>query len=256
LAELRQETVQVDGVDLRFSVAGKGAPILYLPSLFEVAPENPFFAALAGHRTVYMPVYPGLGGTELPFWMDAVQDFSHLMLHALLKKGLSRLPVVGASHGGWIALDMATKAPKEIERLVLIGPLGLKLGGRDTLDFPDIFAMEEAALWRLLYVDQARYAFRPDKLTDSFLVELAKSKEVMAAISWEPYLHDPKLRHRLTCLDMPVTILRGAGDGIASADYAARFAAIIGKGGVTTIPGTGHLAHIEQPESVLAQAGL
>ena len=57
--------------------------------------------------------------------------------------GLERVDLVGCSIGGWIAAEMATKAPERFDKLVLVGPVGVKTGPVDKLDIPDIFAMPQ-----------------------------------------------------------------------------------------------------------------
>ena len=54
-----------------------------------------------------------------------------------------RVDLVGCSIGGWIAAEMATKAPERFRRIVLVGPVGIKIGPPDKLDIPDIFAMPQ-----------------------------------------------------------------------------------------------------------------
>ena len=47
--------------------------------------------------------------------------------------------LAGASFGGWVALEMAVRAPERFAKLVLLGTVGVKLGGREDRDFADIF---------------------------------------------------------------------------------------------------------------------
>jgi pimeloyl-ACP methyl ester carboxylesterase len=49
----------------------------------------------------------------------------------------------------------------------------------------------------------------------------------------------------------PTLFLRGAGDGIVSADYLARYAALVPGARVETIAAAGHLPHVEQPQATL-----
>ena len=71
---------------------------------------------------------------------------------------LERFDLVGCSIGGWIAADMATKSPERVRRLVLVGPVGVKVGPVDKLDIPDIFAMPRDKLNALLYHDPRKRA--------------------------------------------------------------------------------------------------
>ena len=120
-----------------------------------------------------------------------------LYLELLAQLGHAQLDLIGCSLGGWIAAELASMVPERFRRLVLVGPVGVKLGGRDTLDIPDIFAMPAASVEKLLYHDPDRY--RPDlaKLSDEQLAVMLRNRETTALLAWEPYMHNPKLRHRL-----------------------------------------------------------
>jgi pimeloyl-ACP methyl ester carboxylesterase len=84
------------------------------------------------------------------------------------------------------------------------------------------------------------------------LLVAARNAETMALLSWEPYMHNPKLVHRLHRANMPALLLRGASDGIVSADYLERYAKLLPKAQVETIAEAGHLPHVEQLETTAA----
>ena len=65
-------------------------------------------------------------------------------------------------------------------------------------------------------------------------------------------MHNPKLKHRLHRVSMPTLFLRGASDGIVSAEYLARYAALIPQARIETIAEAGHLPHVEQRETTAA----
>ena len=56
---------------------------------------------------------------------------------------MARVAIIGASIGGWLSAEIATKGPERIRKLVMIGPVGIKVGPPDKLDIPDIFAMPQ-----------------------------------------------------------------------------------------------------------------
>ena len=62
-------------------------------------------------------------------------------------------------------------------------------------------------------------------------------------------MHNPKLRHRLHRVEAPVLLLRGASDGLVSADYLSRYAALFPNARIETIAQAGHLPHVEQRET-------
>ena len=193
------------------------------------------------------PYHPGFGGTTLPDWMSAVDDFAHAHIELARRLELERVLLVGASLGGWIACEMATKAPWLVDRLVLADPIGIKVGPVDRLDVPDIFAMPQAEVDRLLYADPARWRLDAASKSDAELAVVAQDRETLALATWEPFMHNPKLKHRLPAIDRPTLVLRGETDGFVSQPYAEAFARLIPGAELATIPGAGHFPHIEQP---------
>jgi pimeloyl-ACP methyl ester carboxylesterase len=169
------------------------------------------------------------------------------------KLGLTKVDVVGFSIGGWIAAEVATKVPERISRLVLIGPVGVKTGKPDQLDVPDVFAMPREKLDALRFHDPASNPIDLAKLSDEQLHIVARNSETLALLTWEPYMHNPKLRHRLHRVTMPALFLRGASDGIVSAEYLARYAKLVPNARLDTVAQAGHLPQVEQRETTVAK---
>jgi pimeloyl-ACP methyl ester carboxylesterase len=236
----------IAGIDLEVLERGSGAPLLYLHGGGGIATDLPFIELLAKTRRVIAPSHPGFGKSALPGWLDGVDDIAHVHLELLDKLSLHAVDLVGMSLGGWIAADMATKAPERFLRIALIGPIGVKTGPIDKLDLPDIFAMPAAALDRLRFHDADK--FKPDikAMSDEALAVMVRNHETLALLVWEPYMHNPKLRHRLHRVSAPVLLLRGATDGIVSADYLERYAKLFPDARIVTIAAAGHGPQVEQ----------
>ena len=66
-------------------------------------------------------------------------------------------------------------------------------------------------------------------MSDDELNIVARNRETLALLTWEPYMHNPKLKHRLHRVTVPTLFVRGASDGIVSADYLERYAALVPK---------------------------
>jgi pimeloyl-ACP methyl ester carboxylesterase len=147
---------------------------------------------------------------------------------------------------------MATKAARLVDRLVLIAPIGIKIGAIDRLDVPDIFAMPRREVERMLYARPEQWRLDPATKSDAELAVVAQNRETLALVGWEPWMHNPKLKHRLPAIDRPTLVLRGAQDGFVSQDYAEGFARLIPGARLATIADAGHFPHLEQPEAVVA----
>jgi pimeloyl-ACP methyl ester carboxylesterase len=128
----------------------------------------------------------------------------------------------------------------------------VKTGSRDELDIPDIFAQPADAVQRMLYVDPDKFHVDPDSMTDDELRIMLRNRESFALFAWEPYLHNPKLPHRLHRVTCPTLFLRGAHDGLISAEYTARYAALLPNARIVTLPDAAHIPQLEQPEAFAA----
>src|ERR1043166_1658008 len=160
---------KVADIDLELFDSGKGSPVLFLHGGEAFDQQQPFVAPLAARRRLIAPSHPGFGKSSLPEWLDSIDDIAHLYLELLDTLGLDKVDIVGCSIGGWIAAELATKSPERMRRLVMVGPVGVKVGPPDKLDIPDIFAMPQADVQRLLYHDPARMTREPGKMTDDEL---------------------------------------------------------------------------------------
>jgi pimeloyl-ACP methyl ester carboxylesterase len=238
--------ISIAGVELEMFERGQGAPIFYLHGGAGIGPDLPFLDLLAKARRVIAPSHPGFGKSSLPDWLDSMDDIAHVYLELMDRMNLTRTDLVGFSIGGWIAAELATKVPERINRLVLIGPVGVKTGRPDQLDIPDVFAMPRDKLDRLRFHDPAKNPADLGSMSDEELHTVARNSETLALLTWEPYMHNPKLKHRLHRVDVPALFLRGASDGIVSAEYLERYAALLPQARLETIAEAGHLPQVEQ----------
>jgi pimeloyl-ACP methyl ester carboxylesterase len=245
--------ISIAGIELEMLERGQGAPLFWLHGGAGIGVDTAFLDLLAKERRVIAPSHPGFGKSSLPDWLDSMDDIAHVYLELMDRLELTRTDVVGFSIGGWIAAEIATKVPERINRLVLIGPVGVKTGRTDKLDIPDVFAMPREKLDRLRFHDPARNPAELAQMRDEELLVVARNNETLALLTWEPYMHNPKLKHRLHRVSAPSLFVRGASDGIVSADYLARYAALLPQARTETIAEAGHLPHVEQPAATAAK---
>jgi pimeloyl-ACP methyl ester carboxylesterase len=243
-----REMIALAGIEIELFESGAGKPLLFLHGAQGFMPKQPYVELLAQRRRLIAPSHPGFGTSGLPLWLDSVDDIAHLYLEFLDKRKLDRVDVVGCSLGGWIAAEIATKTPERIGRLVLVGPVGIKLGPADKLDIPDIFAMPQDKVAQLVFHDVAKGRLDPAQMTDEQLSVIARNRETTALLTWEPWMHNPKLRHRLHRIAAPTLFIRGASDGLVSQSYVDGYAKLIPNARVTTIDAAGHAPQLEQPE--------
>jgi pimeloyl-ACP methyl ester carboxylesterase len=241
--------VKVADVELELFDSGHGRPLLFLHGDDGFQSRQPYVATLSATRRFLAPSHPGFGKSSLPDWLDSVDDIAHLYLELIDVLKLRDLDVVGCSVGGWIAAEMATKTPERFRRLVLVGPVGIKVGPPDKLDIPDIFAKPADEVRELLYHNPSGANAHIGKMSEDELALMFRARETLALLTWEPWMHNSKLKQRLHRIAAPTLFIRGESDGLVSQAYLEAYCRLFPNAQTRTIKAAGHLPELEQPES-------
>ena len=243
------ERFTLDGVTIDLWRRGAGNSLLFLHSGDGFASNDPFLNALARDHEVLAPWHPGFGGSDLPDGWNSVDDLAYFYLDLLDHLALERVALVGASFGGWIAAEMAVRDARRIGRMVLIDPLGIKVGDRTTRDIADFHGTDPAELERLTWADPDRPKPKLHEMDADALTRIVRSREAFAHYGWRPYMHNPVLRRWLHRVAVPTLVLWGERDGIVSPDYGRAYAVLIPGAGFRAIAGAGHYPHLEQADA-------
>jgi pimeloyl-ACP methyl ester carboxylesterase len=244
------DQIEVGGIAVETLVAGAGPPLLFLHGGDYVAQNRSFLDRLARRFRVVMPRPPGFGRTPRPAWFRTVHDIAYLCLDLLERMDLGRTTLVGASFGGWVALEMAVRSTARIDRLVLIDSLGVKFGGREERDIADIYALPADEVLRRSFADPAHAVPDYSTLDDNELMAVARDREATALYGWKPYMHDPALVHWLHRIARPALVVWGDKDGIVAPAYGERLAAALPNARFELVAGAAHQPQIEQPDRV------
>jgi pimeloyl-ACP methyl ester carboxylesterase len=239
--------LKVAGVDVELLECGQGRPLLFLHGGGGFDIRQPFVAPLSAKRRLIAPSHPGFGKSSLPDWLDSIDDIAYLYLELMDRLDLRDLDVIGCSIGGWMAAEMATKSPERIGRLVLVSPVGIKVGPADKLDIPDIFAMPEDDVRKLLYHDPSRMKRDVAQMSDEDLAAMFRARESLALLTWEPWMHNPKLKRRLHRIAASTLLLRGESDGVVSQVYLEAYSRLLPNARTLTMKAAGHMPQLEQP---------
>jgi pimeloyl-ACP methyl ester carboxylesterase len=241
--------VSVRGTRVEMLELGGGRPMLFLNAGIGIDPGTAALNRLAERLRVIVPTHPGFGASERPPWMTTVDDLSYFYLDVLDALDLNAVILVGVSFGAWVAAEIAVKCTTRLSHLVMAGAVGIKVGDRETRDIADIFAMTEDEFNAAAFAEPGNGAKDYKSMAESDLLATARNREQLARFAWSPYMHDPKLRHRLHRIGVPTLFLWGAQDRIVSADYGRRYCAAVPGARFELIDDAGHLPHIEQPEA-------
>lgn len=244
------DTITLQDIELRVIRQGRGAHLLLLHGGDGPQDQLPFFKRLTERFDVVAPLHPGFGGSVAPSHFDTMDDLVYLYLDLLDVLDLRDVVLMGFDMGGWAAAEIAVRNTSRLARLILVDTVGVKPGDRETRDIADIFGLPDAAAVQLLFHDAAK---RPDPagMSAHEIERLAANRIAHAMYTWNPYMHNPKLRYRLHRIDVPTLLVWGASDGMVSTAYAKAYRAMIPDAELVVIPEAGHWPQVEQPDCFL-----
>lgn len=245
---LQPRSLDVFGVKLDYFEGGTGTPLVILHGAGGPRGDAPFIQMLASQARVIAPIHPGFASSELPDWIDSVDDLAYLYLDFFDLLDLKGAVLLGQSMGGWTAAEIATKSTARLSKLILTDAVGIKVGDRETRDIPDIWALPPAEVAKLTFYDPSK-APDPATMSDEQLLLMARNREAAALYLWEPYMHNPKLRRRLHRINIPTLLIWGERDGLASPEYGKAYCASIPGARIEFIEKAGHTPHNEQPKA-------
>ena len=237
------------GVPVRYCRCGAGSPVVILHHDIGCPERMAFAEALSGANDVLMPVHPGFGlGSERAEWMRSVRDLAVLYRGLLARLGIGRASLVGLGFGGWVAAEMASMAPLDVDRLVLVGAMGLQPR--------EGFILDQALLG---YTDYARAFFKDPAAFDAVYGREPETdqleawdicREMCFRIAWKPYMFSQTLAPLLAGVAAPALVVHGADDEVVPADCAAQYAAALPNARLETVADCGHAVALERPEAL------
>jgi pimeloyl-ACP methyl ester carboxylesterase len=89
-------------------------------------------------------------------------------------------------------------------------------------------------------------------MTDDELAAMFRGRETLALLTWEPWMHNPKLKRRLHRIGAPALFIRGESDGLVSQSYLEAYARFLPNATTQTIKAAGHVPQLEQPAAFVA----
>jgi pimeloyl-ACP methyl ester carboxylesterase len=264
------EFIEVDGVRLHYLAQGTGTPIVLLHgngATVEDWTASGLFDRLAAKHRVIAFDRPGFGHSDRPrttIWTPQAQ--AALIAQAIQQLGIERPLVVGHSFGTLVTLALALDHPRLARGIVLIGgyfygtvradavlsaPAALPVVG-DAMRYTVSPLLAEA-----ISPLAAKKIFHPAPVSDkfdAFPIELAFRPSQIRAESAEAGMMIPaamKLNGRLAELDLPVSIIAGAGDKmVLPGPQSQRLHDALPDSSLLLIDGAGHMVHYTATDQV------
>jgi pimeloyl-ACP methyl ester carboxylesterase len=236
--------------------------LLLIHGVNPISPKAPFLEGLAQVRNIVAPSHPGFGASPLPPDFDTMYDLVNLYLDVLDNLPDGEVTVAGFSFGGWIAAELAVAGHPRLQRLILVDPVGIKVGGREDRDIVHMFNTNPIELNRRSWHDPAArpegiyglgwQATISDAMTDAEMISLARNWDSLCLFAWRPHMFNPQLKHWLHRIGAPTLVLWGESDRIVTPDYGRHYASLIPGAAFEIIPRAGHHPELEQPAAFVA----
>ncbi len=242
----RDEQVTVRDRLVRLLRAGTGQPLLYLHDTFSYG-WTAVQERLAEHYEVLMPIHPGCAGSSGLEDIDSMDDLVFHYLDVCATLGVERPILLGASLGGWLAVEWAMRYPDMLHSLILVDALGLRLPETPTVD---LLRLDPGQLRSVLFADPTAavaQALVPDLPAPDTLAATLQARQMLARLAWQ-FPDNPKLGRYLYRVKTPTLILWGAQDAVVPTAYADAYARGISGAEMVMFPRCGHLPQSEQPE--------
>lgn len=250
---IRRETIDVQGVKTEMLTGGTGdTGFLFLHPERGMRGSETFLRKLAATGHVIAPHHPGYR-LDAPDHFKSVDDLSYFYLDLMDALDLRNMTLIGASLGGWLAMEIASKNTARMSSLCLLSPAGVKTSDRTSRDIVDIFSLDAESAEAMSFHDPNRFATGIDTSDDMELELVARAREASARYAWLPYMHNPKLSHRLHRIDIPTFIIWGNDDRMAPPSVGHALARRLPRGEFYVLDSCGHYPHIEFAETVAAQ---
>jgi pimeloyl-ACP methyl ester carboxylesterase len=244
-----EQLVAAAGITAELRRGGKGTPLLVIHNEFGVPGWIEAYQRLAETFDVIVPSLPGYGRSTRPDWIMGVHDLAAWITWFAREMDI-RTPVnlIGCSLGGWVAAEIATVAPQFINKMVLIGAMGMKPERGEIFDY--FLEGGKTGLRRAFHQPEQspeymRYygkELAPDEVD---LVE--QHREMTCRISWKPYMHSLTLPHLLPGVRTPTLLVWGRQDAITPIDSGELYQRAIPRSRLVTIDDCGHVPEMERP---------
>jgi pyruvate dehydrogenase E2 component (dihydrolipoyllysine-residue acetyltransferase) len=209
---------------------------------------------IAKGRRVYALDLPGHGSSDKDVGDGSLATLAAAVVGFLDEIEAPSAHLVGHSLGGAVAVAVAGQAPGRVRSLTLLAPAGF--GSPPDTEYLRGFS---AAVSRRELKPLLGHLFADDRyLTRQLVEDLLRYKRIDGVDAALATLLDSLLdgesqaldhAGRLGSLDIPAVVVWGADDRILPVPDAV---AVEGAVSLTVLPGVGHMAHVEQPDAVVA----
>ena len=175
----------------------------------------------------------------------------------LLANAPERFALLGLAMGGFVAFEVMRQAPERVDRMALLATLAPNDGPAQTARRQGYIDLVESGRFGDVIEERIPMLFAPDKREDAALLTIAR--QMASDTGADTFMRQQcaimsraDSRSSLPAMQVPVMLLWGDADGIATRAHQDEMLAGLPNARLEIIPGGGHLATLEQPDAVNA----
>ena len=255
------KSIRAGGVMTNYHEAGSGTPVILIhgsgPGVSAWANWRLAIPALAERLHVFAYDQVGFGYSELPAQPGyGLERWTEHLLSFMQAVGIKRAHLVGNSMGAAVALAAAVTHPEVVDRLVLMGPMGVDFPITEGLDAVWGYTPSIANMRRLLAIftyDHTRFvtdelaelrykaSTRPG-MQESFssMFPQPRQRGVAALAAYEDRLHE---------LRAPTLIVHGREDQVIPLASSQKLLQVLDTAQLHVFGHCGHWTQIEHPKA-------
>jgi pimeloyl-ACP methyl ester carboxylesterase len=268
MPEVRLRGGALDGLSLRYVVAGRGPAVVLVHGLGGFAETwRSTIEALVSRATVFALDLPGFGRSAKPRGRYGLAFFASALDGFLDAIGVPHAALVGHSLGGAVVVTHALTRPARVDRVALLGALvpGFHVRLSAAFRILTVRGLGEALALcgnRWLYRAALTRCFhRPDPATIAFLVghDYAERTAWPARLAYLATLRGVRAdferraqdyRRALATLTLPVLAIHGRQDPVVPAAHCRQLTAGLPRAEVRWVDECGHFPQIEHAAAV------
>ncbi|ABK77949.1 acyltransferase [Cenarchaeum symbiosum A] len=241
----------VGGSRIRYLDSGGAGEILLLLHGLGASAERWEFAspALEEKYRVVAPDLPGFGQSDKPF-ADYTPGFFAGAVEGLLGEiGIGRAHVMGSSLGGQVAIELAAKNPRTVDKLVLVSSSGIMKSSTPALDEYVMTALYPNKWMAMeIFARMSASGTADEAIVDGFIERMRLPNARMAFLSSILGLKNaPVVTPLLNAIDSPSLVIWGSLDPVIPIEHAEGFVSGIRNCAFHRMEGSGHTPFVDHP---------
>lgn len=206
---------------------------------------------LTGVFRLHAPDLRGFGGSDRSAAGYTCEGFADDVEDVIRGLGLTRYAVFGHSMGGKVALAFAGRRPEGLSALLLLSPAlpAGPLTPEERKEAQRALYGDETAIRNALLPGMAAHGLKPERLDE--LTRQALAASPAAWNGWVDVMRDEDVSAAASAVSAPTLVVHGGKDPLRTEEgLRAGIVDVIPGARLETLPGVGHLAHVEEPSGL------